>query len=379
MAETPENLLPRRERELAAGLRQWATDRGLGKGSKTRIPIQDVFDIFRRINNRNPDDVYEPEVLAHLLQQLELHHIIKSLRELTPEKIPLPVGIWLLPKPVSQPSPTPMPPWHPELSFLAPGWKTAGRRQRAAYAAINTWLKSSPDLTPLPLRERTLEIFGTHGSDDDFPVPEKALDNLKSGILFSEPSRLDRIIRTFRPPLPLLTETFPGEDESGRFHRVGGGDMLLVIENSTTWWSIVDSLPPIHRLGYVAWGVGNSFRASIRSIAAKHRITEIRYFGDLDPSGLTIPLTASRAAIATGLPPVLPANALYDLLLRVGRPRRGTEAAINPSAAASLTSWLHSAHLQAVTALLTNGQRIAQEWANHRHLTRESAWHLDVI
>lgn len=378
MAETGDSPLPRRERELAAGLRRWADDRGLGKGSKTRVPIRDVYDLFQRVHNRNPDNAYEPEVLARLLQQLEQHRIIKPLREQAPDMVPLPVGVWLLPEAPRKPASTPMPPWHPELAGLAASWRTAGPRQRSAYAAINTWLKSVPDLTPLPLRERALEIFGTFGSDDDFPVPEKALDTLRSGTLFSDTARVDELLRTFRPPPPLLTETFPSDDENGRFHRVGHGDLLLVIENSTTWWSIVDRLPSDHRLGYVAWGVGGSFRASIRSIAARHRITEIRYFGDLDPSGLAIPLKANQASTAVGLPPVLPATALYELLLRVGRPRRGTEAPPAPDVAASLSAWLPPDHRAIVSALLIDGRRIAQEWANHRHLSRDISWQQDV-
>ncbi|GAA0967595.1 hypothetical protein [Actinocorallia libanotica] len=378
MAETRDKPLPRRERELAAGLRRWADERGLGKGSKTRVPIQDVYDIFQNIQNRNPDNAYEPEVLAHLLQRLEQHLIVRPLRERAPDMIPLPVGVWLLPKAPRRATVVPMPSWHPELSDMAASWRSAGPRQKAAYAAINTWLKSTPDLTLLPLRERTLEVFGTYGSDDDFPVPEKTLDTLRSGVLFSDTARLDRVLRTFRPAVPLLTETFPTDDEKSHFHRVGHGDLLLVIENSTTWWSIVDTLPADHRLGYVAWGVGASFRASIRSIAARHRITGIRYFGDLDPSGLTIPIKASQTATTAGLPPVLPATALYELLLRVGRPRRGTEPPAAPNAAASLSAWLPPSQRSNVTELLTDGRRIAQEWANHRHLTHDTTWHQDI-
>ncbi|GAA4234996.1 hypothetical protein GCM10022254_41200 [Actinomadura meridiana] len=378
MAEAQNKPLPRRERELAALLRRWADDRGLGRGAKTRVPIQDVYGVFRLVHNRNPDNAYEPEVLAQLLIQLEQHHIVRPLRERAPDMVPLPIGIWLLPETPRRTTSVPMPSWHPELSDMSAFWKTAGPRQKAAYRAINTWLKSSPDLTPLPLRERTLEIFGTYGSDAEFPVPEKALDTLRSGVLFSNTTRLDKVLRTFRPPLPLLTETFPAADDKGRFHRVGHGDLLLVIENSTTWWSIVNALPSDHRIGYVAWGVGGSFRASIRSIAAKHRITEIRYFGDLDPSGLTIPLKASQAATAIGLPPVLPATALYELLLRVGRSRHGTESPVAPDVASSLSSWLTLSQRPAVTTLLTGGRRIAQEWANHRHLTRETAWQQDI-
>ncbi|MEH0420751.1 hypothetical protein [Streptomyces sp. B21-083] len=292
--------LPRRERELITRLRQWAKDNRRGSGGKIQIPLDAVWAAFQAIRNRNPEGDFEQAVLAHCLGTLEQHGLIKSFQERTPEKISLPVKIWLLPEALPARVEEPMPRWHHELHWLADQWRRATPKQRAAYIAINLWLKSDPDLFAVPIRERALEIFATFGSETVFPMPEKTFDELKSGILFSDPERLDTVLRTFRPPPPLLTETFPLEEADGHYRRVGTGDVLLVVENSTTWWSIVECLPEHHRLGYVAWGLGGTFRASIRAITAEHRISEIRYFGDLDLSGVRIPLQRVTHVPGTG-------------------------------------------------------------------------------
>jgi hypothetical protein len=209
-------------------------------------------------------------------------------------------------------------------------------------------------------------------------MPEKTFDELKSGPLFSDPDQLDEVIRTFRPPPPLLTETFPLEEADGRYWRVGTGDVLLVVENSTTWWSLVKCLPEQHRLGYVAWGLGGTFRASVRAITAEHRISEIRYFGDLDLSGVRIPLKASHTASQLGLPAVQPTEKLYEVLFDLGRPRNAKEAPANATEATQLASWLPAKHRADTVGLLMEGKRLAQEWVGYRYLQRNTDWYADV-
>lgn len=370
--------LPRRERELIARLRQWAKDNRRGSGGKTQIPLDAVWAAFQAIHNRNPEGDFEQAVLAHCLDTLEQHGLIKGFQERTPEKISLPVKIWLLPETRPGRVEEPMPRWHHELHWLADHWRRATPKQRAAYIAINLWLKSDPDLFAVPIRERALEIFAAFGSETDFPMAEKTFDELKSGILFSDPERLDTVLRTFRPPPPLLTEAFPLEEADGHYRRVGTGDVLLVVENSTTWWSIVECLPEHHRLGYVAWGLGGTFRASVRAITAEHRISEIRYFGDLDLSGVRIPLNASRTSTGLGLPPVRPTEVLYGVLLALGRPRTAKEAPAGTREALELTNWLPAQHRGDTITLLSQGNRLAQEWVGYRYLTRNTDWHADI-
>ncbi|MBW5483309.1 Wadjet anti-phage system protein JetD domain-containing protein [Streptomyces bambusae] len=371
--------LQRRENDLIAGLRDWAAAHGRSRYKEAFIPLDDVWDVFRRVPNRNLDEAFEPAVLAGLLNTLEAAGLIRQVQRRTPEKVSLPVKIRLVPQALPPVTP-PMPKWHPALTWLAAHWPTATPKQRAADAAIDRWLKSGPDLFRIPLRERALEIFGTFGNAADFPMPEKVFDTLSSGPLFSNQDRLDELLQAFRPPPPLITETFPLDEGDSHYCRVGTGDVLFVVENSTTWWSLVESLPADHRLGYVAWGLGGTFRASIRAIKAKHGITQIKYFGDLDTSGLRIPLRASSTALELGLPPVQPAERLYRVLQSVGRPRPAApkEASVTAATANELAGWL-PAQCQANGAqLLLDGNRLAQEWVTYRYLQQSPDWYDDV-
>ncbi|WP_405495539.1 Wadjet anti-phage system protein JetD domain-containing protein [Streptomyces sp. NBC_00096] len=371
--------LQRRENDLITGLREWAATHGRSRYKAALIPLADVWEVFRRVPNRNVDEAFEPAVLAALLNTLEAHGLIEQVQRRTPEQVSLPVKVRLLAQ-AEPPVVPPMPRWHPDLTWLASHWTSATAKQRPAYAAIDRWLKSGPDLFRIPLRERALEIFGTFGNEADFPMPEKTLDTLTSGPLFSDPGRLDELLHTFRPPPPLITETFPLEEDDSHYCRVGTGDVLFVVENSTTWWSLVESLPAGHRLGYVAWGLGGTFRASIRAIKAKHGITQIRYFGDLDTSGLRIPLRASGTALELGLPPVQPAKRLYQALQSLGRPRPAAakEASVSAGTAGELAQWLPVGCQAGGRQLLLDGNRLAQEWVSYRYLQRSSDWHDDV-
>jgi hypothetical protein len=186
------------------------------------------------------------------------------------------------------------------------------------------------------------------------------------------------VLRTFRVPPPLLSETVLEGTDSG-YRRVGPGDVLLVLENSTTWWSIVEALPDPsqHRVGHVAWGLGASFTRSVQSISKRHRITEIRYFGDLDLSGIRIPAQAAAVACERGLPPVVPATRFYQALLALGRPAPSREPSARERATPHM-GWLNPEHCTAVAELLEAGARLAQEWVGLRYLTTSSEWHEDL-
>ncbi|MEV8443400.1 Wadjet anti-phage system protein JetD domain-containing protein [Actinosynnema sp. NPDC051121] len=163
----------------------------------------------------------------------------------------------------------------------------------------------------------------------------------------------------------------------GYFSRIGQGDLLLVVENSATWHSVVSWLRGDHDVGAVAWGLGRAFTRSIASLSERHRISRIRYFGDLDPSGLDIPTKAAVYARELGLPEIQPAARLYRALLSAGRDRPGTEKPMTPSGAAALASWLpEDCRLAADT--LVAGRRIAQEWVGYRYLQQNDDWLTDL-
>ncbi|MYU56292.1 MULTISPECIES: hypothetical protein [Streptomyces] len=368
-----------RQSEFIRHLRAGATEAGWKGARRTRVVLDDIWIAFRKVNNRNPDGEFEPLLMSRLLDELEEQGLIEQMKQRTRDKVSLPLKIWLCATAPPRPPAPPMPHWHPDLYRLAREWPTATPKQRSAYVAVNHWLMSDPDLFPVPLRERALEIFGTYGSEADFPMPEKTFDTLRSGPIFGESDRLHTTLRTFTTHPPLLTESFLTEIGDGYYQRVGGGDILLVVENSATWWSLVHSLPDNHRLGYVAWGLGGTFRASVNTLADRHGIAEIRYFGDLDLSGIRIPYAASKTASERGLPTVQPTERLYGALLELGRARGAKERAIDAGEAHALVQWMSAAHRVKVVSLLVAGQRLAQEWVSYRYLTRNTAWHADLV
>jgi hypothetical protein len=240
---------------------------------------------------------------------------------------------------------------------------------------------SDPDTLGVPLRERALEVFGCFGDESDFPEPEKALDNTKRGPLFGDSARLHAVLATRDVPAPLLTKRHLDLQEVGQgfYQRIGQGDVLLVVENSATWWSVVHALPQEHDIGHIAWGLGRSFVSSVRSISEENGISSVLYFGDLDRSGVEIPRDAARVARDRRLPPVRPAVHLYADLLDIGRSFPSKEAPVVPERAAALVSWLDPEHQAAAAELLVTGRRIAQEWVGYRHLLRTVRWHADLV
>ncbi|MFG3709305.1 hypothetical protein [Micromonospora sp. NPDC047730] len=366
--------------DLHVQLVGWANSQGWRGTSRKKVPIAQVWAAFQALKYHEPDAVHGSTQLSQLLKDLQEHRLVTPGRADDREKIPLPLLVWLeATTTASSATPPPMPRWHHSIYDLAHHWQTATPKQRAAYTAINTWLMSNPDQTPVPIRERALEIFGMFGIEDHFPFPEKTFGTLKSGPLFSDTDRLLALLHAFTIPPPLLTERFLNEVGDGYYQRVGKGDLLMVVENSATWWSLVHALPQDHSLGYLAWGLGNTFTASIESISDKHGITEVRYFGDLDLTGVRIPRAAARTAITHNLPPVRPAMHLYADLAKVGRCTPSRERKVSTTEAADLVDWLPPSLRRTAAQLLVNGRRIAQEWVGYRHLIQKSTWHADVV
>lgn len=365
---------------LYAAIVAWAIDGGWRETSRTKVAINDVWRIYQSVYRRVESDDDAVTALQKCLIALVEQGLVIPLKENNREKITLPVAIWLQPTVTRVKRIVPsMPRWHHELYDLADAWSTATPKQRIRYSTINRWLVSNPDFTPVPLRERALEIFGTFGQETDIAVPEKALDGMRSGPLFGDKDRLCQVLRAFHIPPPLLTKQPLEKVGGGYLHRVGKGNLLVVVENSATWWSVVHTLPPHHNVGYVAWGLGKSFTASIHSIADNHEVSEVRYFGDLDVSGVRIPYSASHIANNNGLPPVQPAANLYSDLLAFGHSWRGTEKALDESQANELVAWLKAEHQRPVAQLLTSGRRIPQEWVGFRHLRQTKEWHADLV
>lgn len=246
-------------------------------------------------------------------------------------------------------------PWRPELAWATSARLTVG--QVGALQSVNTWLRDrGRDDDELPTRERSLELFGF----------EKRLDLLLSTSLFATDRLSLRLLRTFRshPPLPV--------------RRVGRGSLLLVVENADTFHSLRASLArEPGAVGLVAWGGGGSFEASVRGIAELPGVTDVAYFGDVDPDGLRIPSSAALTAASEGLPAVRPARALYARLLELGVPQPG-QMPVTLERATELADWLGESLAGQAAAMLLAGVRLPQEAMSGRVLAADSSWAEDL-
>ncbi|MEU5793201.1 hypothetical protein ABZ800_06660 [Streptomyces sp. NPDC047813] len=372
--------------ELLSLLHEQQLDSGWRGTTQRPVAIAEVKKIFYGLERSPANEKELPNrVLSGYLRQLADAAHIKPSSKTDGERVPLPLSIRLAPiRSVGRHIP-PMPPWHSKLAWAEEYWALPHTTDkiRAAYEALNTWLHRGHEGMRIPLRERALQVFGHHHYFQQPKHPaEKIFDTLKAKPLFSDRKRLLRLISAFEVDPPLLTKEFRStqlEEDSG-YHELGKGRVLLVVENSTTYWSISHMLRHIdHRIGHVAWGIGRTFQKSIGSITPKNQITDIVYFGDLDVSGLSIPLGAGLYA-PSGLPPIRPAVELYDALLRLGTPGRcpPKEAKVTPARAQELASWLHPRHRGPACALMLRGERLAQEWVSFDYLSTDERWYMDV-
>lgn len=187
--------------------------------------------------------------------------------------------------------------WGPELAFLS---NTRASLPFDDLRALDDWLARTPKpATPVPIKERSLEIFGD----------EKRLDGLASSSVF-EPGRLTlERLGCCVVPEPLAWKRGPGW---------ASDRPLIVLENAATWHSY-DRWNALHgHFSAVVYGSGNRFRDSVGFLAEVFRelggSRRVLYFGDLDPAGLRIPRVAASRAVAAGLPPVEPHSWGYRAL-----------------------------------------------------------------
>jgi hypothetical protein len=152
--------------------------------------------------------------------------------------------------------------WHPSLAWVPRAGLT--RSQEDTMAPVNQWLHHSRDKLTVPSRERSLEVFGD----------EKALDRLAGTVLVG-PGRLSLELLRCRRVVPRL-----------HCEPAGDGNLLLVVENSDTFDSILTVLRrrDHHRVGLVGWGARTGFEASVLSIPLiGWPITEIRLGAEDSP------------------------------------------------------------------------------------------------
>jgi hypothetical protein len=248
-----------------------------------------------------------------------------------------------------RPPPEPVAPivWHADLSWVVELEESGrlGVADRRVLTAVNAWLPRRRGF-PMPLRERSLEIFGD----------EKLLETLVLGPLFG-PCRLSLTqLDCFAcwPPVEQVV--------------LGPGDWL-VIENYTTYVSVSRRARELDFPGRIVWGSGTQVGTRLTALAAAGtRPPETCwYFGDLDAGGFQAARLAVRRATELDLGPVVPARGLYRLALTHGHPRHSRAAA---ETAQWAEDWLGGALGTETGAIVRAGRRIVQEHVGLELLTQ---------
>jgi hypothetical protein len=325
---------------------------------RRRVQLAELWELLDQVDPSSRMGIRRRRILSELITELAAAQVaeLPALRSYDRSEIPALPKFLILPRDSPVPGPRKAVVWHPSLAWVPQAGLT--RSQMYVIEQVNQWLHHSRDHLVVPSRERSLEVF----SD------EKALDRLIGTALFG-PGRLSLELLRCRRVAPRL-----------HCESAGDGDLLLVMENSDTFDSLLTVLRGRgdHRVGLVGWGAGTGFEASILSIAHIDRaITEIRYFGDLDENGLRVPANAAALATSAGLPSVRPATGLYEVMFRQGTPLPGRRK-LSAEAADDLASWLAPDHHQQAARLLVTGERLAQEAAGLAYLSRHEDWLEDL-
>ncbi|MFK4112690.1 hypothetical protein [Streptomyces sp. NPDC002176] len=371
--------LSTRDQDFVTALRSRA-GHGKSKTAKShKLGIGAVKELYRSVYQPRGEQEYEPKALLNCLNRLKGHGLLRLVGRDDGERVALPLAILIYRQQEPEEAPLPLPPLVETLSWLADRWSRLRPRHQAVYTAVNEWMLNHPEPHPAPLCERALEIFGKPKFTRWFPEPEKAFRSFSFGPYFSDREELRKLLNVRDSQPPLLTERYFGGSEESGYASMDSGNILMVVENHTTCWSMAEALEGIdHGLKHLAWGIGKSFVRSVASILPKHEVDVIRYFGDVDASGLAIPIGANARAEESKLPEVQPAENLYDALFSLGTPSPGKEKPLSATQAEELAAWLPDQHRGRAIELLMSGERLAQEWVGLRHLSTTQVWHRDV-
>jgi hypothetical protein len=230
--------------------------------------------------------------------------------------------------------------WLPTMAFAH---KLRRASDIAAAIAVNTFLiHRRHELSPVPLKERSLEIFGD----------EKALDRLcRGGALFGGQLKLETI-GAFDPPppLPFQSSGVPGLP-------------LLLLENHHTYWSFSSWNLEARRYSAVVYGAGwviSRCGAALAMVLQQTAGAGIEYFGDVDPTGIRIALKLADQMAAAHVSPFQPAVELYTWVFEHGV-RAPLARAPTQTQYDEATTWLPPSLHEGLRQLYAAGARLPQE------------------
>lgn len=198
----------------------------------------------------------------------------------------------------------------------------------------------------VPMRERSLELFGD----------EKRLDRLATTRVFTSGSLTLDLLRCHSVPIPFVSQWVPGVADTR-------GTALLIAENHHTYASLLEVTRHSAAAGgparHVGYGTGGQFPSAVLSVPLLvPKPDRIVYFGDVDLKGLQIPAAANASANQAGLPAVVPAFPLYELLFDAHYRRPAKRVSVDVAAEAA--AWLDPLAERARDALI-EGFRLPQE------------------
>ncbi|HVW39846.1 MAG TPA: hypothetical protein VHC18_00700 [Amycolatopsis sp.] len=270
----------------------------------------------------------------------------------TREAPPLPMWVRRPPRERVVGRPKPARVW--PAAIEAAGRIATRENEIALLETISSFLRNGGTSRPsVPLRERSLELFGD----------EKRIDRLMSTRLFTSGAVTLDLLRCHPVPIPFVSQWVPGSDDPQ-------GTALLIAENHHTYASLLKVTR--HRAAaegpgrHVGYGTGNQFPSAVLSVPLlSPPPSRIVYFGDVDLKGLQTPLAAHTAAAKAGLPPVLPAVPLYEILFEVGCKQPNDH--VHPDTAGAAAAWL-TPFAERARDLLVDGIRIPQESVGYEQL-----------
>ncbi|MBI3687637.1 MAG: hypothetical protein HY241_09965 [Actinobacteria bacterium] len=313
---------------------------------RVRVPVEDLRRVALAADLSLAGSPDARARLADAIRELEASGAVTlPIKEALWERVPRPA----LPRWVARRAARPEAPaasaaasvsWHARLSwvpsFLANDRPSAA--ERSLLRAVNSFLGAGGSSFVVPLRERSLQLTGD----------EKALDTTSRGRLFATGRLSLRLLAARRTSPPMVR------------HRVGAGRVTLLVENYATYDSLSTALPAVGEVGEVVYSAGNTLGTVLTALADVGPPDALAYFGDLDVRGLEIAAAGARLATELGLPPLVPAERLYQLLLQHGRPAP-TGPKPDAARARAASAWLPESLRVSVLDVLLAGNRLAQE------------------
>ncbi|MFI5799764.1 hypothetical protein [Streptomyces sp. NPDC051677] len=242
------------------------------------------------------------------------------------------------------PAPRPAPrAWTQALAFAR--HLTLSRADQDLLAPINTLQRDRPDVEPVPIAERSYELYG-----DEKHLARIGSHHLVTAGLLSVGEHL----RAFPAPAPLA------------MFELGPAPWMLIVENSAAFTSlrrIFNAWPSSQEVGWLAYGKGDQLIASLPTCLETfteraHPVTDLLLYADLDTDGLECAQLAAERAQTAGLPLLRPAVGLYRALFERS-PR------VVPSGDAdrirAAACWLPDPYADQAVQLLLSGHVMRQE------------------